>query len=535
MPLVSVVVPCLNRADYLKPTIASILQQDYPNIECIVIDGGSKDGTIAILKSYGDKIKWVSEPDKCHADAINKGWKMSSGEILAWLNADDVWAVPNAVSEVVKRFKEHPDWDLIYGDCGAIDEAGNLVGMSYAHEWDLEYAVTNCDHCIPQPAAFIRRKIVEKVGWLDTVFYIKDREFWLRIALVGNIQYIPVFLASARNIKGMSYDGKKSAPACVQLTRKFFSLPNAPASLRNKERLALSNSYIVGMDYAYVGGRLWKIIINHALCAIREYPKNFIKVARRLKEYVQTDISEGKASQLASMGMEIAYLFVRAYRKIGRLLSGSDRPRIPNLLGDRDIEWTWIASQMPSGDGRALDFGSGNSYLGLIAAQKGFNVTAVDLENIRWDYVHPHLHFIQGNIMKLPLPMEHFDLVINCSAIEHVGLSGRYDVTEDIPDGDLAAMERLRNLMKSGGIMLLTVPVGLDATFAPLSRIYGKERLPRLLDGLKVIKEAYWVKNSENRWIQCDRETALKFKASAGSWNPLQNVVALGCFILRRP
>jgi SAM-dependent methyltransferase len=229
----------------------------------------------------------------------------------------------------------------------------------------------------------------------------------------------------------------------------------------------------------------------------------------------------------------------RTMRQIKRSLFRSaflsDDQFTPNLIGDRDIEWSWISSQMPAGSGEALDFGTGGSHLSLIAAQRGFNVTAVDLETIHWPYVHPGLRFIQGDILKLPLPLKHFDLVINCSTIEHVGLVGRYSVTENRPDGDLEAMARLRELMKPNGVMLLTIPVGQDAVFAPLCRIYGALRLPKLLNGYMVEKEMFWVKDSQNRWIMCDKETALNFKASAGSWNPLKNVYALGCFVLRRP
>src|SRR5256714_7335185 len=220
LPKVSVVIPCFNRADLLKPTIESVLQQDYPNVECIVVDAASKDGTVEILESYGDRIKWVSEPDEGHADAINKGWRMSSGEILAWLNADDVWDVPRGVSRSVDYLRAHPDVDVVYGDCGQIDMEGNRVGMAYLKEWDLEYAVENCDHCIPQPASFIRRSILERVGWLDTSFYQKkDHELWLRIGTVGTIAYLPALLAHARNQEGLSLDGRTAAPACVQVTR----------------------------------------------------------------------------------------------------------------------------------------------------------------------------------------------------------------------------------------------------------------------------------------------------------------------------
>ena len=203
-----------------------------------------------------------------------------------------------------------------------------------------------------------------------------------------------------------------------------------------------------------------------------------------------------------------------------------------NLFGDRDVEWSWVASQMPSGPGEALDFGPGGSYLGLVAAHRGFRVTAVDLLRSQYPYLHENLSFIQGDLLGLPLPVGKFDLVINCSTVEHVGLAGRYGVAESLVDGDLRAMTRLRDLMKPGGIMLLTVPLGRDAVFAPMCRVYGRRRLPQLLDGYTVTREAFWIKDSENRWSPSDRQTALAFEASAGSWDPLRNVYALGCFVL---
>lgn len=210
------------------------------------------------------------------------------------------------------------------------------------------------------------------------------------------------------------------------------------------------------------------------------------------------------------------------------------KQNLPNLIGDRDVEWSWVSAQMPDGSGEALDFGAGTGFLGLIAVQRGFKVTAVDLQPINWYYTHPGLQFIQGDILKLSLPEKHFNLIINCSTVEHVGLVGRYSVTENNPDGDIAAMARLKELMKSGAIMLLTVPVGQDAVFAPLHRVYGVRRLPKLLEGYKLEKEDFWIKDDQNRWSLCGRDVALNFKACAGSWNPLRNIYALGCFVLRR-
>lgn len=197
------------------------------------------------------------------------------------------------------------------------------------------------------------------------------------------------------------------------------------------------------------------------------------------------------------------------------------------LLGDRDIEWSWVAANTPQGPGEVLDFGPGGSYLGLIAARRDFNVTSIDLGHIERPYLHPKLRFIQGDLLKMTLPDAHFDLILNCSTVEHVGLAGRYGVTESEPDGDLAAMSRLLRLMKPGAVMLATVPVGRDAVFVPLHRVYGPRRLPMLLRGYAVEKEQYWVKDGLNRWVAVGRDEALNRV-------PQERCYGLGCFVLKR-
>jgi 2-polyprenyl-3-methyl-5-hydroxy-6-metoxy-1,4-benzoquinol methylase len=199
-----------------------------------------------------------------------------------------------------------------------------------------------------------------------------------------------------------------------------------------------------------------------------------------------------------------------------------------DLAGDRDVEWSWVAAHMGSGPGAALDFGNGGSALGFIAAERGFDVTAVDLEAVTWPYAHERLRFVRGDLFDLPLAKAGFDLVLNCSAIEHVGLPGRYGVSEARPDGDLDAMARMRDLMKPGAVMLLTVPIGRDAVFAPLHRVYGAERLPRLLSEFTVASRAFWLKRGENRWIAAPEADALAFE-------PRERLYAIGCFVLRRP
>ncbi len=437
LPTVSVIIPCLNRAHFLVPTIESVLKQDYPNIECIVVDGGSTDNTLEILERYRSSLQWMSEPDHGHADAINKRWKMSRGEILAWLNADDVWVIPSAVSQAVAYLQAHPEVDVVYGDCGCIDVNGNQIGMSYLHEWDLEYAVEHCDHCIPQPAAFIRRRILEKVGWLDTTYISKkDHELWLRIGLVGVIRHIPVLLAHARAAPGyLAKRGDITAHACVAMARKLFTLPNVPESLQAKKRRAMSNAYLRGIEYAWAGERHWSIIFLYALRALLADPSNALRVFKCLKSYAERSAPDDSRLRWLLIIFALLNIPRRTWHEVRSTLNlcqslspeqGIHAGR--NLSGDRDIEWSWVAAQMPSGPGEALDFGHGGSHLGLIAAQRGFNVTAVDLEPARWFYQHPCLRFIQGDILRLPLPAGHFDLVINCSTVEHVGLVGRYGV-----------------------------------------------------------------------------------------------------------
>ena len=216
---------------------------------------------------------------------------------------------------------------------------------------------------------------------------------------------------------------------------------------------------------------------------------------------------------------KIEPILIQPYRKVSE-------PPIPNLKGDRDIEYSWVAANMPDGPGTALDFGCGSSYLALIAAQRGFKVTAIDLTSVDWPYVHPNLAFLQRDIFDLDLLPSSLDLVINCSAVEHTGL-GRYGDPQN-SNGDIEVMNLLHDLLKSGGSMFLTVPVGRDAVFVPLHRVYGSERLPLLLDNFIVEKKEYWAKDHKNRWVRVDERVAL-------SAHPKSTCYGIGCFVLRNP
>jgi SAM-dependent methyltransferase len=202
-------------------------------------------------------------------------------------------------------------------------------------------------------------------------------------------------------------------------------------------------------------------------------------------------------------------------------------PPIPNLIGDRDIEYSWICSRIPQGSGRALDFGSGPYWMGLLAARKGYNVTAVDLTSVDWPYRYPSLVFHQRNIFAMDFAKETFSLILNCSAIEHVGLTGRYNTELSDRDGDIKAMKLLHEFAAPRGIMLMTIPVGIDSVFAPLHRVYGNERLPLLLEGWRVNEEEYWTKDSTNKWVVNSKREALQ-------WKPTPHCYALGLFSLEK-
>ena len=220
------------------------------------------------------------------------------------------------------------------------------------------------------------------------------------------------------------------------------------------------------------------------------------------------------------------------------LIPPKTQPAIPepviNLYGDRQIEWAYIASRLPVGSGRVLDFGAGHGDLSILAIQKGHRVIALDLEENDFHWTHPGLERICGDLLRLPLPLSKFDFVINCSAVEHVGLSGRFGVAVSESDGDLAAMAKLREVLKPSGRMLMTVPCGRDAVIVPWHRVYGQVRLPKLLDGYEIEEECYWKKQTDNSWYLTDRKSALAYIPTGHPTKGAFCSYALACFVLRK-
>ncbi len=190
-PLVSIVTPSFNQAQFLRLTIESVLSQDYPKIEYIIIDGASSDGSVEIIKVYENRVSyWESIPDKGQTDAINKGFAKAKGKYLAWLNSDDVYH-PGAVAEAVSYLETHPEVGLVYGDCDFIDASDQKIGQFPAAQTGLARLRRGYVH-IPQQATFFRADLWKKVGPLDPSFYFAmDYDLWVRLAGQAPLVYLP--------------------------------------------------------------------------------------------------------------------------------------------------------------------------------------------------------------------------------------------------------------------------------------------------------------------------------------------------------
>jgi len=219
MPLVSIITPSFNQARYLEATIQSVLGQDYPRIEYIIVDGGSTDGSVDIIKKYEKTLEsdsllldsqkqasglqnraiswWVSEKDKGQTDAINKGFVRAKGDILAWLNSDDTYE-PKAVGAAVKYLLEHPQVGMVYADANFINEDGRVIGKFNSAQTDYRLLRQGYVH-IPQQTMFFRASLWKEVGPLDPSFYFAmDYDLWTRIAQRAPLIYLPQTWANFR-------------------------------------------------------------------------------------------------------------------------------------------------------------------------------------------------------------------------------------------------------------------------------------------------------------------------------------------------
>ncbi len=222
LPLVSIITPSFNQGQFIERTIQSVLNQDYSNIEYIVMDGGSTDNTLDILKRYTGKLKWISEKDQGQAHAINKGLKESHGEIVAYLNSDDVY-FPGAVFQAVQFLLEQHEYGMVYSNGYYIDAQDKTLKLYPTEKFDMNRLAENCFIC--QPAVFIRKSILTEVGYFDEKLMCSmDYDMWIRIAKKFSIGYVSAFWAGSRwhqDIKTIKLR-KSAILESMKISKKYF-------------------------------------------------------------------------------------------------------------------------------------------------------------------------------------------------------------------------------------------------------------------------------------------------------------------------
>lgn len=277
-PLVSVITPSYNQGEFIEDTILSVKYQNYPYVEHIIVDGASTDNTLQILQKYKNCIKWMSEPDKGFADAVNKGIRISSGDIIAIQNADDTYHSPDSILKAVQAFKKNPSAGVIFGDSATIDENGRIMKPGERAHRGYSYTALLCsEFVIPQASAFISRSALEAIGGsLDiNVDWCADFDLWVRIGLRFPIVYIPEVLADYR----IHSEHRNADPAYAKrnpthrrlVLNKIFSLTELPTEIRALKNRAYAGTYLNQasrlVKFGCVRGTLYSIAT-----AIRLYP-----------------------------------------------------------------------------------------------------------------------------------------------------------------------------------------------------------------------------------------------------------------------
>jgi glycosyltransferase involved in cell wall biosynthesis len=298
-PLVSIVTPTFNQAGFIRDTVASVLAQDYPHIEHIVIDDGSTDETHSVLESFGSKIRWWSRPNRGQTPTINEGFAACHGQIIMWLNSDDT-LLPGAVSWAVAALGRHPSTGIVFGDTQFTRSDGSPLYRTTAQPFDYETFVVECHNPIPQCSSFMRRSLLDATGPLDSTFYyFMDWDLWLRAGLLQPILYEPVLLSTYRlhpDSKTVA-QARRSAPELEYMYRKYFGGTRIPDRIRRRRGEAFANMfftsagyYLKGSDRASARRMAWRALWSHPVGVLRP------RQVRRLASCIIGGRSRMKAS-----------------------------------------------------------------------------------------------------------------------------------------------------------------------------------------------------------------------------------------------
>jgi glycosyltransferase involved in cell wall biosynthesis len=254
-PLVSIVVPSLDQAAFLEETLRSVCEQDYSPLEVLVVDGGSRDGSVEIIRRWEDRLAWwTSEPDAGQADAINKGLARARGSLLGWLSSDDT-LLPGALSRLVEPFRRDPELFLAYGDAFYADERSVRGGVLPARPFDLAQQVRSCECHVVQPASLFSRRAWELCGPLDsTRHWFFDFELFVRMGLAGRVEQLGGEPLATYRLHPASKSVGQSLPKArdyVRVAEEFYGNGFFAGGLAGLAREARASAYHHGGIYFY--------------------------------------------------------------------------------------------------------------------------------------------------------------------------------------------------------------------------------------------------------------------------------------------
>lgn len=253
LPLVSIVTPAYNQAEYLAETIESVLAQDYPNIEYIVLDDGSTDSTPEVLSRYGGRFRWERHDNMGQARTLNKGWAMSRGELIGYLSSDDL-LMPDAISRLVETLVTAPDAVVAYGDFDLIDAHSHHLRTIQAEDFDLRRLTVDLV-CQPGAGALFRRTVFEQTGgWQPHLHHVPDFDFWLRVAHYGRFVRVSHVLAAYRVHDGSSSFRPVSGARSMEIVHAVDAYW-ASANASTEQRSAMASAYTLAARSHAQSGR----------------------------------------------------------------------------------------------------------------------------------------------------------------------------------------------------------------------------------------------------------------------------------------
>ncbi len=235
-PKISIITPSLNQGKFIEKTILSVINQNYPDLEYIIIDGGSIDNTVDIIKKYEKYLSyWISEKDSGQSNAINKGLKKSSGELIAWINSDDFYC-ENVFTKIAEYFELNKNVNWLYGNTFFINEKGEMINYKKPLKFN-KFVLRYGSFSFNQPGVFLRRKIIEDIGFLREDFHtIMDQEWFCRIADIYKPSYLDIDIAKFR----WHSSGKSSSDKNSEHYRRL-----------KQERQFIFHKYLPGLSFIY--------------------------------------------------------------------------------------------------------------------------------------------------------------------------------------------------------------------------------------------------------------------------------------------